>query len=91
MLAVATLVADSQADTARLGLPNSLYFSRLRSGVWPGRIPTVAEAEADDWTVAELDFVRVGGANCQVGGVATPPTRYFSARRAQFLPPTRTS
>jgi luciferase family oxidoreductase group 1 len=58
MVAIATLVGDSQEDADRLALPNGLYFSRLRSGARPGRIPTLAEAEAHDWTDAELAFVR---------------------------------
>jgi luciferase family oxidoreductase group 1 len=58
MVAIAALVADSQAEADRLALPNGLYFSRLRSGVRPGRIPTLAEAEAYPWTDAELAFVR---------------------------------
>jgi luciferase family oxidoreductase group 1 len=57
MVAIAALVADSQAEADRLALPNGLYFSRLRSGVRPGRIPTLAEAEAYPWTDAELAFV----------------------------------
>jgi luciferase family oxidoreductase group 1 len=70
MVAVATLVADSQAEADRLALPNGLYFSRLRSGMRPGRIPTLAEAEAHDWTVAELDFVRTRNAQQAVGDLA---------------------
>ena len=70
MVAVATLVADSQAEADRLALPNGLYFSRLRSGARPGRIPTLAEAEAHDWTVAELDFVRTRNAQQAVGDLA---------------------
>ena len=67
MVAVAALVADSQAEADRLALPNGLYFSRLRSGMRPGRIPTLAEAEAHDWTVAELDFVRTRNAQQAIG------------------------
>jgi luciferase family oxidoreductase group 1 len=58
MVAVAALVAETQAEADRLALPNGLYFSRLRSGARPGRIPTLAEAEAHDWSPAELEFVR---------------------------------
>jgi luciferase family oxidoreductase group 1 len=57
MVAVAALVGDSQADADRLALPNGLYFSRMRSGQRPGRIPTLAEAESYLWTDAELAFV----------------------------------
>jgi luciferase family oxidoreductase group 1 len=67
MVAVAALVADSQADADRLALPNGLYFSRLRSGQRPGRIPSLAEAEAHDWTPAELEFVRERNAHQAIG------------------------
>jgi luciferase family oxidoreductase group 1 len=67
MVAVAALVADTQAEADRLALPNGLYFSRLRSGARPGRIPTLAEAESYDWSVAELDFVRTRNAQQAVG------------------------
>jgi luciferase family oxidoreductase group 1 len=70
MVAVAALVADSQAEADRLALPNGLYFSRLRSGARPGRIPTLAEAEAYDWSVAELDFVRTRNEQQAVGDLA---------------------
>jgi luciferase family oxidoreductase group 1 len=75
MVAVATLVGDSQADADRLALPNGLYFSRLRSGARPGRIPTLAEAEAHDWTSAELEFVRERNGQQAVGDLATVTAR----------------
>jgi luciferase family oxidoreductase group 1 len=70
MVAIAALVADSEADADRLALPNGLYFSRLRSGARPGRIPTLAEAEAHDWSVAELAFVRERNAQQAIGDLA---------------------
>jgi luciferase family oxidoreductase group 1 len=70
MVAVASLVADTQADADRLALPNGLYFSRLRSGARPGRIPTLEEAEAHDWTESELDFVRTRNAQQAIGDLA---------------------
>jgi luciferase family oxidoreductase group 1 len=70
MVAVAALVAGTQADADRLALPNGLYFSRLRSGARPGRIPTLAEAEAYEWTEAELDFVRTRNSQQAVGDLA---------------------
>ena len=70
MVAVAALVADSQPDADRLALPNGLFFSRLRSGARPGRIPTLAEAEAHDWTAAERDFVRARNEQQAVGDAA---------------------
>jgi len=69
MVAIAALVADSHAEADRLALPNGLYFSRLRSGARPGRIPTLAEAEAYDWSSAELDFVRERNLQQAVGDV----------------------
>jgi luciferase family oxidoreductase group 1 len=71
MVAVAALAGDNQADADRLALPNGLYFSRLRSGERPGRIPTLEEAEAHDWTPAELEFVRDRNAQQAVGELAT--------------------
>jgi luciferase family oxidoreductase group 1 len=67
MVAVATIVGDTNADARRLALPNGLYFSRLRSGARPGRIPTLAEAEAHDWTEAERQFVDQRNAGQAVG------------------------
>jgi luciferase family oxidoreductase group 1 len=67
MVAVAALIGDTQAEADRLALPNGLYFSRMRAGSRPGRIPTLAEAEAYDWSVAELEFVRERNAQQAVG------------------------
>ena len=75
MVAVAALVADTQAEADRLALPNGLYFSRLRSGARPGRIPTLAEAEAYDWSVAELDFVRARNEQQAIGDLDRVVTR----------------
>jgi luciferase family oxidoreductase group 1 len=70
MVAVAALIGDTQAEADRLALPNGLYFSRMRAGSRPGRIPTLAEAEAYDWSVAELEFVRERNAQQAVGDLA---------------------
>ncbi|HEY4267597.1 MAG TPA: LLM class flavin-dependent oxidoreductase [Galbitalea sp.] len=70
MVAVATIVGDTAEDAERLALPNGLYFSRLRSGARPGRIPTLAEAEAHDWTDAEREFVASRNAAQAVGDLA---------------------
>jgi luciferase family oxidoreductase group 1 len=78
MVAVAALVADSQAEADRLALPNGLYFSRLRSGARPGRIPTLAEAEAYDWSAAELEFVRARNSQQAVGDRAHVTARLES-------------
>lgn len=70
MVAVATIVGDTDEEATRLALPNGLYFSRLRSGARPGRIPTLEEAEAHDWTDAERDFVTQRNAGQAVGELA---------------------
>jgi len=75
MVAVAALVAETQAEAERLALPNGLYFSRLRSGARPGRIPSLAEAEAYDWSSAELEFVRARNAQQAVGDRAHVTSR----------------
>jgi len=75
MVAVATIVGDTTEDADRLALPNGLYFSRLRSGARPGRIPTLAEAEAHDWTAAERQFVADRNAAQAVGDLASVVAR----------------
>jgi luciferase family oxidoreductase group 1 len=67
MVAVMAIVGSTQADADRLALPNNLQSVRMRSGARPARIPTLAEAEAYDWSVAELDFVRARNAQQAVG------------------------
>ncbi len=57
MVAVAAVVADTDAEAERLTLPNSLQFVRMRQGERPGRIPTLAQAEAHPWTEAETAWV----------------------------------
>jgi len=56
MVAVSALVADTAADAERLMLPGNLGFVRMRQGARPSRIPTLAEAEAYEWTPAERDW-----------------------------------
>ncbi len=56
MVAVAALVADTDAEARRLMLPGTLSMVRLRSGR-PGRMPTLAEAEAHNWTAAENAYL----------------------------------
>jgi luciferase family oxidoreductase group 1 len=75
IVAVAALVGDSQADADRLALPNSLYFSRLRSGARPGRIPTLAEAEAHEWTDAERALVAERNGQQAIGDLAAVTAR----------------
>jgi len=56
MVAVSALVADTAAEAERLMLPGNLGFVRMRQGARPSRIPTLAEAEAYEWTPAEKDW-----------------------------------
>jgi luciferase family oxidoreductase group 1 len=67
MVAVNVLVADNAEEAARLASPNGLYFSRLRSGTRPGRIPTLAEAEAHEWTPMERAFVEERNSHQAIG------------------------
>ncbi|MFP7760722.1 LLM class flavin-dependent oxidoreductase [Marisediminicola sp. LYQ134] len=56
MVSVSAIVADETALAHRLALPGNLWGLRLRSGGRPGRMPSLAEAEAHEWTDAELAF-----------------------------------
>ncbi|MCU1569378.1 MAG: Alkanal monooxygenase [Naasia sp.] len=60
-VAVAAIVAESDAEARRLMLPNALAMARLRSGR-PGRTPTLEQAEAHDWSGPELAYLddRIG-------------------------------
>jgi alkanesulfonate monooxygenase SsuD/methylene tetrahydromethanopterin reductase-like flavin-dependent oxidoreductase (luciferase family) len=75
MVAVSTLVADDAHEAARLVEPNGLYFSRLRSGARPGRIPTLAEAAAHDWTPMERAFVAERNSHQAIGDLDHVTTR----------------
>ncbi len=57
MVSIATLVADSAAEARRLMLPQSLLQLQMRTGQLPRRIPTMADAEAHQWSDAENAFV----------------------------------
>ncbi|CAN5585450.1 LLM class flavin-dependent oxidoreductase [soil metagenome] len=70
MVAVAALVADSHEEAERLALPNGLSFVRMRRGERPGRIPTLAEAEAYPWTDAEREWVTERNSQQAVGDLA---------------------
>ena len=56
MVAVSALVADSAEEAEWLMLPGNLGFVRMRQGARPTRIPTLAEAEAYDWSPAEKEW-----------------------------------
>ncbi|GAB2448790.1 LLM class flavin-dependent oxidoreductase [Conyzicola lurida] len=70
MVAVSTIVGDDAADAERLAMPNGLMFARMRQGGRPSRIPTMAEALAHDWTLAEKAFVAERNAQQAVGDLA---------------------
>lgn len=67
MVAVGVLVSD---DAQRLSLPNALMMLRMRSGRRPEAVPTQAEAEAYEWTDAELAFTRERNAQQAIGDLA---------------------
>jgi luciferase family oxidoreductase group 1 len=67
MVAVSAIVADTTAEADRLSLPNNLMFARMRLGGRPGRVPTMAEAEAHAWTDAERAFVVERNAHQAIG------------------------
>lgn len=67
MVAVSALVADDMVEAERLTLPNSLTFVRMRQGVRPGRVPTLAQAEAYPWSEAERAWVAERNAQQAIG------------------------
>jgi luciferase family oxidoreductase group 1 len=70
MVAVAALVADGAAEAERLMLPGNLGFVRMRQGARPSRIPTLAEAEAHEWTAAELEWTTERNSQQAIGDLA---------------------
>jgi len=70
MVAVAALVADDAAQAERLMLPGNLGFVRMRQGARPSRIPTLAEAEAHEWSAAELEWAAERNSQQAIGDLA---------------------
>ena len=70
MVAVAALVADDAAEAERLMLPGNLGFARMRQGARPSRIPTLAEAEAHEWTPAERAWATERNSQQAIGDLA---------------------
>ncbi|MGH3360041.1 MAG: LLM class flavin-dependent oxidoreductase [Nocardioidaceae bacterium] len=69
MLGVAAIAAETHERAEELAVANDLAMVRLMQGR-PGPLPTVAEAQAHEWTVAERDlaakrrrFISVGTAD----------------------------
>jgi len=70
MVAVSVLVADDAAEAERLMMPGNLGFVRMRQGARPSRIPTLAEAEAYEWSTAELAWVADRNSHQAIGDLA---------------------
>ncbi|HWH26290.1 MAG TPA: LLM class flavin-dependent oxidoreductase [Pseudolysinimonas sp.] len=70
MVSATTLVADDAAEARRLLLPHALMMLRLRSGLRPGRVPSLAEAESYEWTPRDNAFVDQTVASQAIGDVA---------------------
>ena len=67
MVSVSVLVADDTARAERLMLPGSLGFLRMIQGARPTRIPSLAEAEAYEWTAAERTWLEERNAQQAIG------------------------
>ncbi len=67
MVSVAAIVAADAAQAERLSLPNSLLMLSIMQGARPGRIPTLAQAEAHPWTDAERAWVAQRNAQQAIG------------------------
>jgi len=70
MVAVSVLVADDAAEAERLMMPGNLGFVRMRQGARPSRTPTLAEAEAYEWSAAELAWVADRNSHQAIGDLA---------------------
>jgi len=57
MLAVATTVGEDRQDARRQLLPSTLQQLRMRQGIRPGRVPTIEEALAYEWTESDNAFL----------------------------------
>lgn len=84
MVAVSAIVADTVAEAERLALPNNLMFARMRMGGRPSRIPTLAEAEAHEWSPAERAFATERNSQQAVGNL-----EHARARIAALVQSTR--
>lgn len=78
MVAVSALVADTNDEATRLSLPNSLMFLRMRQGLRPGRVPSLAEAEAYEWSPAEREWALERNSHQAVGDLAHATARIQS-------------
>jgi alkanesulfonate monooxygenase SsuD/methylene tetrahydromethanopterin reductase-like flavin-dependent oxidoreductase (luciferase family) len=57
MVAVATAVGADRADARQQLLPSTLQQLRMRLGYRPGRVPTLEEALAHEWTESDNAFL----------------------------------
>ena len=69
------VAVPTTAEADRLSLPNNLMFARMRMGGRPGRVPTMAEAEAHAWTDAERAFVVERNAQQAIGDLELATSR----------------
>jgi luciferase family oxidoreductase group 1 len=86
-LAVNVVAGPDDETARRWALPAALSFVHLRKGR-PGRIPTIAEAEAYPWSEGERAFVASRAAQQAVGGPETVRRRLeelLAATRADEL------
>jgi luciferase family oxidoreductase group 1 len=70
MVTAQTVCAETDEDARRLALPSALSFLRLRQGR-PGPVPTIDEAQAHDWTDAELAHIEGRWADQAIGSRET--------------------
>lgn len=82
MLAVATVVGDSDQQARRLFMPRILGQLRMRSGQRPGRAIGDEEALAHPWTDAELAWLDQSVATQAVGSLDRVRSRYAELLQA---------
>jgi luciferase family oxidoreductase group 1 len=71
MVAVATAVGADRLDARRQLMPSTLQQLRMRLGFRPGRIPTIVEALAHEWTESDNAFLDERIAQQAVGDRST--------------------
>ncbi|MFC0678366.1 LLM class flavin-dependent oxidoreductase [Lysobacter korlensis] len=81
MVAVATAVGESREDARRQLLPSTLQQLRMRRGIRPGRVPTMEDALAHDWTESDRAFLDERIAQQAVGDRATVLDRLATLTR----------
>ncbi|MBC7724190.1 MAG: LLM class flavin-dependent oxidoreductase [Burkholderiaceae bacterium] len=69
MVSLSTIVADDAEQATRESMPHNLWAIRLRQGGSPGRVPTLGEADAYDWSVGELAFAEDRNSHQAIGTI----------------------